>query len=743
MCDFKYLPNRGARSCTDRTCQNIDRRPKPGDICAACESTQLSLADYDCCGLPTCSGRAQDPCQTTYPPCGQEKCPYITAPSPDCIGQKCPMLENPLDDEIRTITSECGILCGAPTCMGFPKYTCMKDKRYDCNATCGIPICLEDKPPRKDPQDLLDDLRYVDFSKYTFNKNKYLPNTYLPGDGINFLQGYKKPSVPQGPCGFRQCPDPKVQNKEDDMFTKLMNPFGPLPSLFRPEVKYGVYNSCTTKIPSPCYCPTDSGSLSYDPCKYSLKKADPPCCCPSEGSSSKITCPEVKFNAFTEQPAPAKLIDPCNPPCPPSGDPCEQFKPKKPKGPDMCGAPDCCQRSNNSSTCGGKDCHAVVSRKKKGCGAPDCKYANFEAYSKRKKRKHQGDFDSSCSSKICPFIDKTSSDSLPCDNPECPFAKGNEECMDKSCPNLKELVVCQDCGGVIVGEIDLTEQNRGELENQTDIGHTPIRTSLQKDDKDKKKSVAAENNQGLAAVGRNTKKSIDFSAKSESSSIRRKRKKKDDAFYTYPGTILGHKTCSVRRKNVPPYMGWLWTTKPDYSKNIDLWRGYKPGAISRTVYKIIQDHRRILGIYDPSEIFKKRKSKSNQRTADKNKRFVTLSKRDGSYFVTVNPVKDPQTTDEFESPYLDCTPIQFKVIKEKEPKKEKEKDAEGCTCDEESDTASESSSDRSELDFSFSPPAALPKPKQKMRKSIIEQETQYNKADFRKAKKKKRKRKKK
>ncbi|KAG5861912.1 hypothetical protein JTB14_005376 [Gonioctena quinquepunctata] len=43
-----------------------------------------------------------------------------------------------------------------------------------------------------------------------------------------------------------------------------------------------------------------------------------------------------------------------------------------------------------------------------------------------------------------------------------------------------------------------------------------------------------------------------------------------------------------------------------------------------------------------------------------------IQKKDGSYWITMNPLKDPTTLVDNEDPYMDCTPMQFKITKNKQ-----------------------------------------------------------------------------
>lgn len=104
------------------------------------------------------------------------------------------------------------------------------------------------------------------------------------------------------------------------------------------------------------------------------------------------------------------------------------------------------------------------------------------------------------------------------------------------------------------------------------------------------------------------------------------------------------------------------------------------------------------------------------------KHCVEVKKRNGDYTITVNPVKDPVKTVPFENPFIDCSPILFKVEKEV-----KEKEKKSCPCDETEEDDKKSSD--SEFEFMFSPPAAIPDTRKLKNKVFKTSDTQYDPKD--------------
>lgn len=112
---------------------------------------------------------------------------------------------------------------------------------------------------------------------------------------------------------------------------------------------------------------------------------------------------------------------------------------------------------------------------------------------------------------------------------------------------------------------------------------------------------------------------------------------------------------------------------------------------------------------------------------------LQIKKKDGAYFITMNPLKDPKTLADNENPYMDCTPLQFKITKNKDKEKPKQTEdgdeLKTCYCDEYDWPASTESSD-SELDIEFTPPAGIIRPERlKKKRNVVHTETQYNPDD--------------
>lgn len=190
-------------------------------------------------------------------------------------------------------------------------------------------------------------------------------------------------------------------------------------------------------------------------------------------------------------------------------------------------------------------------------------------------------------------------------------------------------------------------------------------------------------------------------------------------------------------------------------------KNWKPGMINSTINERIIEHRKKRGIPDPPQLkmivpTKKQTRGHNENEAESSdeeiepKPTLVIQKKEGSYLITLNPLKDPKTLAPYENPYMQCKPMQFVITRPKPPPKKggKKKDGHGeddeaydalydedndCLCnkdDNENECESSSSSD-SELNIEFTTPAGLIYPEEMLRPpNVIHTETQFKEADF-------------
>lgn len=90
----------------------------------------------------------------------------------------------------------------------------------------------------------------------------------------------------------------------------------------------------------------------------------------------------------------------------------------------------------------------------------------------------------------------------------------------------------------------------------------------------------------------------------------------------------------------------------------------------------------------------------------------------------MNPLKDPETVQMNENPYLDCTPMEFKVAKTNllDP---------SCVCTDEGEFYKSDSSSDDELDIQITTPAGIIHPDRPTQKKEVKvKQTQYNEKDL-------------
>ena len=173
------------------------------------------------------------------------------------------------------------------------------------------------------------------------------------------------------------------------------------------------------------------------------------------------------------------------------------------------------------------------------------------------------------------------------------------------------------------------------------------------------------------------------------------------------GLVFGHKNCLDLRMRVPKNMGWLWNTKQVLGMTPPK-IGWKPGAISKYVYELLQEAKASSGASldsRPSTPIKGKKGKATRvrsfqsfgrlqriKNEEKNQEVelpptLHIHRKDGTYYITMYPIKQESA----ENPELQeqVKPLQFKVTKNKD-------DASVC-----------SSSTASDMEIEFSPPAAI------------------------------------
>lgn len=101
-------------------------------------------------------------------------------------------------------------------------------------------------------------------------------------------------------------------------------------------------------------------------------------------------------------------------------------------------------------------------------------------------------------------------------------------------------------------------------------------------------------------------------------------------------------------------------------------RGWRPGCIEKSVAQMIKAFREAkgLGLLNIPDFGTGKKGRGGGGTETSSchvrpKPTLHITKKDGVYNIIMNPLKDPKTLAETEDPYMECTPMQFKITKNK------------------------------------------------------------------------------
>lgn len=129
---------------------------------------------------------------------------------------------------------------------------------------------------------------------------------------------------------------------------------------------------------------------------------------------------------------------------------------------------------------------------------------------------------------------------------------------------------------------------------------------------------------------------------------RRSRNKSVGLRKKHPGVVIGHRMCNESSLLVPKNMGWLWNV--GISGLSPFRRGWRPGAIKKTVASIMKDY--LTPPAEPAPL----DFKANPPT-------LRVQKKDGELTIIMNPLQDELKGIE------NSSPIVFKVVKSDDAKK--------------------------------------------------------------------------
>lgn len=199
-------------------------------------------------------------------------------------------------------------------------------------------------------------------------------------------------------------------------------------------------------------------------------------------------------------------------------------------------------------------------------------------------------------------------------------------------------------------------------------------------------------------------------------------------------------------------------------------KSWRPGFVGKIINDRIIARRQELGIPEPPAltmlVAKKKIKYMRPQVSDDDfyeepqpKPTLMINKKEGRYVITMNPLKDPKTLAENENPYMECSPMQFVLVKNKPERKPAITDTsdveEGeedeyelgyeasdertiyeneyteCYCDEDLKLLDNSSSSESEFNLEFTTPAGIIVPGG-MRKlpNVVHTNTQFHTEDW-------------
>ncbi|KAF5280856.1 hypothetical protein FQR65_LT03005 [Abscondita terminalis] len=632
------------------------------------------------CGGPSCPYAAPNPCSDPscpfVPPCSISCRPPSSGAPPSCTPSPCcPPLCPPFSCTLPPCPPPCSHPCS-------PIIRCCENVTCPANPpACVDPACPLNPPPKQCPA-MLNCLQQpcppppcILPSPDNVCSNPNCPLNQPQSDSSSVCENpdcpLNKKSSSSSLCSNPACP----LRQKGDGESLCSNPDCPLRQV--------------NKNKSLCLNPQtpikqlsgkgDNGSVCSNPqCPFNKLRvcSNPDCPNAKESvcSNSQSAFPKPSARSNPDCPANAKESICLNPQCP--------FR-----KPSVCSNPDC--PNAKESICSNPQCPF---RKPSVCSNPECPFRKPSICSNPDCPNAK---ESICSNPQCPFRKPSI-----CSNPECPFRKASV-CSNPDCPFQKNEDVCSNPDCPFAPGPSLCCSNPD----------CPFKAALTKTRGEHPCKVAKR-------LFENKRK------------IRKSKKFKYKLGDLYPGMHIGHRECILPGKNVPAKMGWAWNV---YVPCVGLKprRGWRPGAVSRKVANMIIAHRRARGLelLEPLTIPKKKKNRYDGKSDSETdvtiapKSTLQVKKKDGAYLITMNPLKDPNNIKENESPYMDCSPLQFKITKNKDESKD---DSRMCFCDEEQESSSDS-----ELDIEFTPPAGIIRPERfKKQKDMTNADTQYDVGDF-------------
>ncbi|XP_063919180.1 uncharacterized protein LOC135134430 [Zophobas morio] len=511
------------------------------------------------------------------------------------------------------------------------------------------------------------------------------------------------PFAPASATCYIKPPPCYEQPENDDVCGNPDCPFSPKPSCGGPPCGSLI---CPGSVP-PCgspVCPGNAPPCGSPICPGSVSPCASPVCPGGIPPCGSPVCPGVPANDCTPNPP---CFNPCSmafPPCPFGIDPVSALL--------ALGMP--------ISLCPDGICPFPTKDTFQICyGGPTCPFTKPPV----------------CTPEPCTTEVQSVKDDEVCDNAECPYAarRGADVTSQRSKPTENDVGA-----DVNVGETAVVDEGTEYItETRVEVDLAPC---TKKTCQSQGGTLICEECPCMKGEkgGISKTKATEKKNKSKISTTKTKKTKKKGKFVysigdKYTGVQVGHKECVMPAFNVPPKMGWLWNIWTPCNR-LKPRRGWRPGAIARSIAETIRKHRAAQGL-PMLEVNRFRTGKKDyDRTESatsvnvKPKATLQIKKHDGCYWITMNPLKDPHTLVENENPYMECTPLQFKISKNKDKKAEEENEEyKSCFCEGDK----ELSSSDSELEIEFTPPAGIIHPERfKKKRNVVHTDTQYMASDL-------------
>ncbi|KAL3285597.1 hypothetical protein HHI36_000126 [Cryptolaemus montrouzieri] len=736
-CHIKPEVSTNTQGCGLPQCQYAKYKSALMAMDADVEKQFIGPAIIGTCGHPKCSYRA-DP---ILPPIHWE-CPD-PLPKGKCKNPNCPYTPHDLNLH-NTIAATKGP-CGSDQCPYCPPSPCASPNCPFNN----LPTCAPAKEAAM--KEKTDDSRKLRETKSCAKCPFANPPTI-----VNMMQFCDNPNcemlkiAQSGDCGTR----PTMCNSPNCPYRNLMN------QCSNPDCPAKRKSSSSCSNPDCPFAKTSSLVCTNPNCPFGKSSTEP--------SSESCENPNCPYNI-------SNVSSACdNPSCPFQKLSKESAEPLK----EACANPDCPFNKPSVESCKNPECPFLrkdSEESKESCDNPECPF--------KRGSKMSGDSQESeceCDNPTCPSKKETCLNPNcpfnlrgyePCTNPNCPhrkYAMGkdlgfcatpdpstNEYCVDKTCPFHDPRIDQQETELEHLGEerfpgrsmikIGSQEIEEGAVERTSgdrpsvyDMAPCVIKTckfmggnlvcvECGVGTDGKKRGPCPKTCPGdpicPLATARKTKKQ----PRRRDPSFKRTCSKKKPPHWKaeYPGYKIGHRECVMPYFFVPKRMGWLWNIHTP-CMSLKPRRGWRPGAITKTVARRIIKHRKDRTM-NPQEERRRKKRKNDDDSESEMicpKPTLEIKKREGVYHITMNPLKDPNILEMNENPYLDCTPMQFKVAKNNllDP---------DCVCTDEGELYKYDSSSNDELDIEFTTPAGIIHPDRPvLRRNVKTKQTQYNIKDI-------------